>query len=526
MDNKPLDSKMLVVNAITLLYRESQLPSITERSSALVRNALQLVKLPNTQLTLDPTSQTLDGLKRLALTMCDDPVDHTYEEFEILQQIKLYCLDDLPLFETFERGISAELKEGSVKKACLNIRRTLMNHLRNENVKTLVHKANVALVFKPETIPDMRKFVGELIGELEPYQQDAVSQDPAIVSQVTFSNIESIAKVYSSVKEDADGSSILQTGWQGINRMLRGGLRRGEEWIVPALPHMNKSGFTLDIFRQINQYNVPLMIDRQKTPLNVFFSFENTIEQNMRYIYMKLKANEDRTVVTEEELKALSAEEISKYVYERMRVSGYESTMLRVDPTKWDYRSLCNKILEWEADGFEVHSCFADYLYMLPTTGCSQGPAGHDVRDMFRRVRNFFNPRKIAFWTPHQISTGGKQLIRDGKTDFVKDLPGKGYFAGSGQIDQEVDGELYLHIERIGGRAFQTYQRGKHRITGQTPILDQYCVHEFHPQLGILDDINGPDTTLRRPGGGPVGSGKETPFWENEPVQTAQELFA
>lgn len=517
---------MLLVNAITLLYRESQLPSITERSSALVRNALQLVKLPNTQLTLDPTSQTLDGLKRLALTMCDDPIDHTYEEFEILQQIKLYCLEDLPLFETFERGISAELKEGSIKKACLNIRRTLMNHLRNENVKTLVHKANVALVFKPETIPDMRKFVGELIGELEPYQQDAVSQDPAIVSQVQFSNVESIAKVYKDVKEEADGSALLVCGWQGINRMTRGGFRRGEQWVVSALPHMNKSGFTLDVFRQINMYTKPLMLDRDKTPLNVFFSFENKIETNMQYLYAKLIANEFKREVTEAELKELSPEEISKYVYEKMRVQGYESTMLRVDPTKWDYRSLCNKILEFEADGFEVHSCFADYLYMLPTTGCSQGPAGHDVRDMFRRVRNFFNPRKILFFTPHQISTAGKQLTREGKQDFVKDLPGKGYYAGSSQIDQEVDGEIFLHIEKVNGASFQTYQRGKHRIVGQTPPIDQYCVHKFDPKLGILDDITGPDTTLRRPGGGPVGSGHETPFWENEPAQDAQALFA
>lgn len=526
MDTRPLDNKMLLMNSITLLYRESQLPGANERSSNLVRSAMSLIKLPeNVQLTLDPITQTLDGLKRMAMRMADDPQEHTYEENEVLQQIKLICGEDTNFFESFERGIVTELKENSIKKTCLNMRRSLMNHLRNENVKTVVHKANVALVFKPETIPDMRKFVGELVAELEPYQQDAITTDPAIVSQVSFGNLESISKVFKDVKEEADGSSILRTGWQGINRMLRGGGRRGEEWIIPALPHMNKSGFALDIFRQINQYNVPLMIDRQKTPLNVFFSFENTIEQNMRYIYCKLMANQYRKAVSEAELTAMPIEEISKYVYDAMRVNGYEAEMLRVDPTRWGYRDLCNKILEFEAEGYEVHSCVADYLYMLQTTGCTQGPAGHDVRDMFRRVRNFFNPRKILFMTPHQISTGGKQLIREGKTEFVKELPGKGYFAGSGQIDQEVDGELYLHIERVNGRAYQTYQRGKHRIVGQTPPIDQYCVHLFDPLLGILDDVEGPDTTLRKVGGGPIGSGEETPFWMPK-EKYAEEVFA
>lgn len=35
-------------------------------------------------------------------------------------------------------SVSVELKEASLKKTCLNIRRSLTNHLRNENVKTFI----------------------------------------------------------------------------------------------------------------------------------------------------------------------------------------------------------------------------------------------------------------------------------------------------------------------------------------------------------------------------------------------------
>lgn len=528
MESKPLDSKLLLLNSITLLYRESQLPGTNERSSDLVRNVLGLVRLPNTQqVMLDPTSQILSGLKRLASTMADDPAEHSYEENEILQQVKLYCGEDVALYEAFERGVSVELKEASIKKTCLNLRRSLTNQLRNENVKTFVQQAHTKLQFRPEEITDMPKFLGEHIALLEPYLQDASQEDPAIITRVNFKDVESIKSAYKTVQANADGSAILRTGWQGINRMTRGGFRRGEQWVFSALPHMNKSGFTLDLYRQLCMYNKPLLKDPTKRPLILFYSFENSVEANMQYLYCKLKANENGTVITEDELKKLSIDEISVYVQDQMESSGYESQMLRVDPTKWDYRALCNDIIKYESEGFEIHAVFVDYLYMLPTTGCTQGPHGHDVRDLFRRTRNYFSAKGITLITPHQISTQGKQLVRNGQDDFVKSLPGKGYYAGSSQIDQEVDGEIFLHIEKVNGRSYQTYQRGKHRLPGQTPLIDQYCVHLFHQQLGILDDVNGDDTTLRRPGGGRVGSGEETPFWETDGhANDAAALFA
>lgn len=232
-------------------------------------------------------------------------------------------------------------------------------------------------------------------------------------------------------------------------------------------------------------------------------------------------------MVTEDDLKKLTPDEIAEYVHAEMGVNGYKIEMVRVDPSRWEYRSMLNDVLKYEADGFEIHAVFADYLYMLPTTSCAQGPHGHDVRDLFRRTRAFFAAKKIAFITPHQISTEGKQLIRNGQNDFVKDLPGKGYYAGSSQIDQEVDGEIFIHIEKVNGRSYQTYQRGKHRIPGQTPLIDQYCVHLFDLQLGILDDINGQDSTLRKPGAGRIGSAEENPFFlNNEEANDAAALFA
>jgi hypothetical protein len=226
------------------------------------------------------------------------------------------------------------------------------------------------------------------------------------------------------------------------------------------------------------------------------------------------KTKEDFEAMSPEELDAYITK-IAAYVQERMRVNGYEIKMLRVNPSEWTYKDLCNKILELEADGYEIHMCMVDYLPMMPTTGCLQGPTGTDVQDLYRRVRNFCAPRKIAFVTPHQLSTDAKQMIRDGKSDFVKELVGKGYYRGCKQIDQEVDLEIFIHIEKSNNESFLTIQRGKHRIIGQTDHRDLFCVLPFS-KFGILFDVNGADTTRKKVGGGPVGSNDETPFWAFE----------
>ena len=107
-------------------------------------------------------------------------------------------------------------------------------------------------------------------------------------------------------------------------------------------------------------------------------------------------------------------------------------------------------------------------------------------------------------------------LIRDGRTDFVRELVGKGYYDGCKTIDNEVDMEIFIHIEKMNGRAYLTVQRGKHRINGITPLEHQYAILPFQQKGCILDDLNGADSTRTKLGGGPIGSKDETPFWDLE----------
>ena len=154
----------------------------------------------------------------------------------------------------------------------------------------------------------------------------------------------------------------------------------------------------------------------------------------------------------------------------------------------------------------------SDYLPMVPTTGCEQGPSGHDLRDLTRRMRNFCSAKKITMITPWQISTEAKTLLREGHTNFVSKVAGLGYYAGSKQIDQEIDLELVIHIEKFNGSAWLTVQRGKHRLPTTIPDNLKYFVLPFPEEGSIPDDLKGPRIGRRKIGGGPIGSSDEIPF--------------
>lgn len=95
-------------------------------------------------------------------------------------------------------------------------------------------------------------------------------------------------------------------------------------------------------------------------------------------------------------------------------------------------------------------------------------------------------------------------LIREGRLNFVKLLPGMGFYDGTKRLDQIVDGELFIHIEKLETESFLTIQRGKHRKVEQTPIEHLYCVYKFTP-TGIPDDLNKINTARRKVGGRMLG---------------------
>ena len=508
-----MDAKLLLVKAITMLYRESQLSDATENSAVLVRNVIASIKLPEASMDHDKSRDVMISLRLTALWMASNAVNHEYEKAELLQRIRVNCGDDENLYNAFIEGMDDVTDQNQIKKICINYRDSLNTYFKRGDVKDIVKAAFQKLQFNEESV-DWKVFVKDMVDALEPFTGlMEASSHPALVDSVNLGDIEKLREVLEKAKEETSPEGILQGGWQAFNRMLGEymGTRRGEFAVIGALQHNFKTGFTMSMFKHWALYNKPFMRNPTKKPMLIHISFENSLTDNIMWLYVNLKENETGEPC---ETSTITETEAALYVSERLQATGYHVHMCRYDPSDFTFRDLFDLVTSFEAQGYEIHGIVADYLNMISKRGCNAAGNGADIRDLFRRVRNFMSPRGISFVTPHQLSPEAKYLLRQGVDDFVKEVANKGYWDSCKAIDQEVDLEIIIHIEKVNGESYLTVQRGKHRKVKLTAERDLYCVLKFHPVGGILDDVNGKDLSRRTVGGSAVADGGENPWWK------------
>lgn len=272
------------------------------------------------------------------------------------------------------------------------------------------------------------------------------------MTEINFSDASSVQDAMDRAVEENAGEGMLLSGYRGVNRMLGGDsyYRRGDFVVVGALQHNFKSGWINSHFRDFATLNKPYMECPSKKPLLLGISTENSLKDNILWMYAHLKAEETGEKA---DTRNTSTAEASDYVIKRLSVTGYEIRWLRVDPSDYTYRHFIDLVLQLEADGYEIHAVLFDYLNMISKKGCNTGPMGTEIRDLFHRIRNFTNPRGILFMTPHQLSSDAKSLLRGGVApeDFVKEIANKGYWDSCRVIDQEVDLEIYIHLVKRNG---------------------------------------------------------------------------
>lgn len=508
-----MDSKLLLVNAITLLFKEGLLEDPTENSSALVKQIVGSIRLPEVTLDADPSRLIVPALKTTALWMSDNPPGVRFDRANLLQRIRVNVGDDEGLYLAILAGLEETDPREITKQSCLSLRRNLRQTLDRALVKDIIRKASAKVHYDEENI-DWKTFVLDLQNQLEPYMHNVTSlSNEGVVDEVCFDDPEAVAQLLQAAMDDMSSVGIMKTGLQGVNKMTGelDGLRRGEFVVIPALQHNYKTGFTLNLFRQLCTYNTPHMTDPTKKPMMIRISTEDSLRDNIMGLYVQIYQNETGQVC---DVSQVDPVEAAKYVKQYLERTGYTVRMARWNPSEVTFQKIFDMVTYYESQGYEIHAIVFDYLNMISKAGClNNGPQGSEIRDLFRRVRNFMSARKILFITPHQLSAEAKMLIRQNVDNFLQDIAGKGYYDSCRTIDQEVDLEVYIHIVKINGISYLTIQRGKHRKPFITPEVDHYCVYKFEGKLGILDDINGPNQARRHAGGGTVGSGEEVPWF-------------
>ncbi len=495
-----MDIRTILSKIVTLIYRSRLLGNL--ENDDLIKTILSTIKTDTPEMTFMGNSP----MKRLK-DMCQSLLGEKEQipKEVLITQISILLENDPKLLEVLKDSLVQEHDEGTNKRIITNVVKTLNNYYKEHVAYEIFSKASYDMKFNRNKIGNFSDYLQSTLAQLEPLTNVLSSlKDPAVVGEVDFDNPDSLDVVFNEVKNLNSNTGVYRFGWHASNRMSQGGVRRGETVGVGALQHKYKTGFTLSSFCQFATLNSPIMtkkeVEEGKKPLLLRISFEDNLTNNLQFMYQYLKANEG-TPVSAKDFADLSIDELRDYIMKRLTATGFKIKMRRVDPSQWTYSSLLNYIIELEAEGYSVHLLMVDYLFMLPTTGCVQGPTGSDKRDMLRRVRNFCSARNTIFMTPFQLSTEAKQLLRNGipEHNFVNEIAEKGYYDGCKTVDQELDLELYVHVFSHKRKKYLAVRRGKHRLPTVIPEDDLYFMLKF-PALNVpvLEDINGEDTSFRK----------------------------
>ena len=492
-----MDPKLLMVKCMTLLYREAELNK-TDLSIELCKELLESVKIPQTSFEMTGPRDVLSGLKNSLIWM----INHSNESYNLIQlqqRIRIDTKDDTYLYHAFVDATQL-IEEIELKRQILTYRKDLQEVANAEKIRLIITAAWQKSNFANSSIESNVKFIRELSSQLEPYAQIVENTShPSMVDRVNFDNEEELERVLTQSQVEMSSAGVLKTGWQGINRMLgeTNGFRRGEFALVTALPHNFKTGFMMNLFKHFALYNKPYLRDPEKKPMLLFASLENELPENIMWLYTNLMENATGQPCNP---RNVSIKEAAIYIRDTLSVNGYHVEMIRLEPNLCTYQDFFNFVLQYEAQGYEIHAIICDYLSMMSKAGLdNSGPTGANIRELFKRVRNFCVPKGITFITPHQLSTEAKVLTRGSVNSFVKEIANKGYYAECRSLDNDPDLEIVIHIEEVQGQGkYLTCQRGKHRGVQITPEADLYCVLPFQPIGGILDDLLGRDNSSRQ----------------------------
>nr|UVX43141.1 MAG: DnaB-like helicase C terminal domain [Bacteriophage sp.] len=512
-----MDAKLLLVRSITLLYLESRRLSQYDNSAVLVREIVNGIKLSENAYDLDDNKLSQNELRKTVLWMVDQPLEHTYDHTGLLQRIRINIKGDDSLWDSFRLGLTEPETQEELEAKISEIRTELESYQQKTRFASVIKQAQRDCLFNFDNM-DVTAYFSELQNKLDAIKPTTIKAAFEAVTSFGSNNRGAVADAVQKAVEQSSPEGVLTLGWQGVNRMMGElkGIRRGDMVVVGALTNNFKTGFTLSMFRQMCMHNVPYMLDSTKKPLMLHISTENSQEDNMIIMYCHLYEDEFQTRVDVDVLKEEAKtnpqryQEIADYVMDKLTRTGYNVEFIRLNGPTTTYDKIFQIIKFYESQGYEIHAIVFDYLNMCSKQGCHASTIGGDVRELFRIIRSYTNPKGIAFITPHQISSEAYNLLRMNTDDFVKQIAKKGYWDSCKVLQQEVDLEILLHIEVLYGKSYLTIHRGKHRKPLPTPPEDHYCVLPFAEFGCIPDDINGADRSQKKFGS---DAPDHTPEW-------------
>lgn len=284
----------------------------------------------------------------------------------------------------------------------------------------------------------------------------------------------------------------LQTGWQGMNRMLNGGFEDARLYNFIGATGGFKSGLLLNLMKQIKLYNKGRTHkDPTKRPTILFLSQENNIWETILRIYgifggTDIKNHKPKEIVQIMKNGGFSVVQDDQDIDIEFRYYG------NMDIGVPDIKGI---VEELDNSGKEVIVVIQDYIERLrpPMMGVDKRNA---LADVSNQLHDLAIELDIPIITASQFNREGVAIIEEAREKGSGDIGKK---VGTGNISEsfgmlknfDVNIAIVVEYDSSDERYYLSFRRLKFR--GDTTTSIDYFLQPFcgkNTQIQLMDDIS------------------------------------
>ena len=287
-------------------------------------------------------------------------------------------------------------------------------------------------------------------------------------------------------------SHYLQTGWQGMNKMLNGGFEDARLYNFIGATGGFKSGLLLNLMKQIKLYNKGRSHkDPTKRPTILFLSQENNIWETFLRIYgifggTDIKSHKPKEIIQIMKKGGFSVVQDDQDIDIEFRYYG------NMDISVPDIKGI---VEELDNSGKEVICVIQDYIERLrpPMMSAEKRNA---LADVSNQMHDLAIELDIPIITASQFNREGVAIIEEqrekGNTDIGRKV-GTGNISESFGMLKNFDVNIAIVVEYDSNeeRYYLSFRRLKFR--GDTTTSIDYFLQPFagkNTQIQLMDDIS------------------------------------
>jgi len=280
---------------------------------------------------------------------------------------------------------------------------------------------------------------------------------------------DAMKSVIASTLDSRSADKCIITSIRGLNQLLSPGYLSGCLYVYAGLPGNYKSGILLQSHVDTCRYNEHLKnITNGKTPISIYISMENTMEQTVRRLWSLLFPTADMSL--------FSVDEACDMIANALTEKGIRSVLLYYGYREKSTADIANIIRSFNTDTTEVIALYFDYIKRVrpartdAAASASEKSELHAIMNEFKLIAVQFN---IPIVTGHQLNRVAAQAIDDavshGHFDKSSELLGRSQVGTAWEVMEVADFLGIINIENAGDNKYLMMKAVKQRDKQNVP---------------------------------------------------------